>query len=105
MAQDLTSADIFRFEWEIYRKIAAADLFCHSAVARLLDRELSSRFSRPIRFLELACGDGSLARSLLQKHATRSYRGIDLSPMALELARANMSGAGFEVTLEESDML
>ncbi|MBD8891828.1 class I SAM-dependent methyltransferase [Roseibium litorale] len=105
MAQDSNAADIFRFEWGIYRKITAADLFRHSEVSRLLERELTRRFPQPIRFLELACGDASLASTLLRRRPTESYRGIDLSSLALDLARANMANTGFDVCFEETDML
>lgn len=105
MDPEQNAADIFRFEWGIYQKIVSADLFGHSHVASLLEQDLDLRFPGPIRFLELACGNAHLASSLLRKRPTRAYHGIDLSPMALDLARKTMSGAPFEATFEETDMI
>ncbi|SUB03153.1 Trans-aconitate methyltransferase [Pannonibacter phragmitetus] len=99
------AADLFRFEWGIYRKLTSSGLFGHVEVAEVLEREISARFSMPFSFLDLACGDATVTSSVLSRHPAAVYRGIDLSAMALALARDNFAGAAFPVTLEETDML
>lgn len=99
------AADLFRFEWGIYRKLTSSGLFGHVEVAEVLEREISARFSAPFSVLELACGDATVTSSVLSRCPASAYRGIDLSAMALSLARDNLASAPFPVTLEETDML
>jgi ubiquinone/menaquinone biosynthesis C-methylase UbiE len=52
--------------------------------------------------LELGCGDGYLAR-LLVEHGLR-YRGVDISPKMVVTAQAKLLAAGFKAQFEVSDV-
>jgi len=68
----------------------------HGHVERELGRALGSRAAgQPPLVLDAGCGTGGLIRRLAPAHAWR-WSGIDLSPLACELARRRL-GAGADI--------
>jgi SAM-dependent methyltransferase len=59
--------------------------------------------ARPIRFLDIACGDASATVDALVGTCLTQYCGIDLSGEALALAAQNLAALGCPVTLERGD--
>lgn len=99
------SADLFQFEWQIYQKMVHANEMHHRELAALLRREIKERFNRPFAFLDIACGDASLAETVLKGSQVRHYTGIDLSGPALRLADNRLRDAPFQVDLRQEDMV
>ncbi len=84
-----------------------------SGSARLLwtaiERALANIEKRPIRVLDLACGGGdvtlALARLGVRRHVDIEVVGCDISPTALEHARAMADGSGLPVRFIQQDVL
>jgi SAM-dependent methyltransferase len=83
---DQQAVEEFRHQWHVYSKLVDHDFFSHRDVAATLNRRMQ-KIDRPFRFLDLACGDSRTAVAALRGTAVGSYRGIDLSTPALDLAR------------------
>ncbi|MEO5700377.1 MAG: class I SAM-dependent methyltransferase [Casimicrobiaceae bacterium] len=54
--------------------------------------------------LELGCGPGTLAESLLGRIAELTYEGVDYSPAMLELARETLAPFGARARLHRADL-
>jgi SAM-dependent methyltransferase len=89
-------------QWHLYKKVVALNYLHHreayAAVAGALDR-----YVRPFRFLDLGAGDASWTCRVLQGRPVRRYEAVDLSPVALDLARQNFAGAGCETVFTTGD--
>lgn len=71
--------------------------------SRELRRILEERQIKPCRTLELGCGTGTNAVFLSQRGF--DVTAFDLSPLAIEQARARASRAGFKIRFEQGDVL
>lgn len=96
---------MFQYEWGIYHKLVGSNEMQHQEIGALIRAELDRRFDRPFTFLDLACGDSSLARKILFETPISGYEGLDLSRPALECAAKVMKDAPYEVSLCEEDMV
>lgn len=96
--------DMFQYEWGIYQKLVRANEMHHRELGQILRRLIDTRFNRPFTFLDLACGDASLARCILKGSKVTRYDGVDLSRPALDCAIAVMSDVPYSVHLSEEDM-
>jgi len=95
----------FQEQWETYRKLVAGGCLAHREVGAILQETLNDVFKSPFSFLDIACGDASLMKTVLPGTRVRHYHGIDLSEPALELAAANLAGLRFEVDLDHRDFV
>ena len=86
------AAQVFDQHAELYRaKYMDLDLYDESYA--LLARQLPPQ----ARVLDAACGPGNVARRLLAWRPDLQLLGVDLAPRMVELARAAVPGARFEV--------
>jgi SAM-dependent methyltransferase len=93
------SQAFFNARWQLYQKILSNNYMGHREIYDVLHALLIDRFQYPFKMLDLGCGDaGFMARSLLET-PIRAYTGIDLSEVALEIARKNL------VSIAESTIL
>ena len=97
--------DMFQFEWKIYQKLVRANEMHHREIGQLLRVEIGRRFDRPFAFLDLACGDASLAHMVLEGSKVANYEGLDLSRPALQAAAKVMKDVPYDVELAEEDMV
>jgi SAM-dependent methyltransferase len=77
-------------EAEEYRKLAAVedDMWYFRALHGHIGRELAARVpAGPARILDAGCGTGGLIRRLAPRHPEWRWTGVDVSPLACELAR------------------
>lgn len=95
----------FRYEWGIYLKLLRSNAMNHLDIAALLRQLIDNRLNRPFSFIDLACGDSSLAHSILKDTHVDSYAGIDLNRRALDLASDIMKDVPYEMTHFEEDMV
>lgn len=79
-------------QWALYRKVVDHDYLFHSGAMQALSRWLAGR--KVETFLDLGCGDASFTTGVLAGTGIRSYEGVDLSPVALDLARRNAGRLG-----------
>lgn len=96
---------MFQYEWGIYHKLVRSNEMQHREIGTLIRTEIDLRFDHPFSFLDLACGDSSLAHKILAGTQISRYEGLDLSRPALECAAEVMKDAPYEVTLGEEDMV
>ena len=76
---------------EEYRKLAAVEdgMWYFRALHAHLERELAAHQpAGPARLLDAGCGTGGLIRRLAPRHPEWRWTGVDVSPLACELARA-----------------
>lgn len=104
-AETAGQLSLFQYEWRIYEKLVQSNAMNHVEIAGILKQLIVDRLNGSLDFIDLACGDASLARTVLQDIDVRSYQGIDLSRPALDLAAQNLKNAPFKVSLSEEDML
>jgi SAM-dependent methyltransferase len=101
--RDEKAVEIFRHQWEIYRKFLKHDYLSNAGACAELHRYLNDIVARPFDFLDLACGDASGIVEALAGTKIESYRGIDLAAPALALAEKNLEALKCEVALEQAD--
>jgi SAM-dependent methyltransferase len=77
--------------WHIYSKIVDLNYMCHREVYGELDRFLGRRAPRGFSLLDLGCGDARSMPQVLQGKPIARYVGVDITPVALDLARKNMA--------------
>ena len=107
-SQDRTGTDqlsFFRYEWGIYQKLLRSNEMNHQDVAAILRLIIDESFDRPFRFIDLACGDSSVAKTILGGTRVTHYLGIDLSRPALVEAEKCMTDAPYEVDFLSEDMV
>jgi len=101
-SHDADAVKEFFDQWALYRKIVDWNYLFHREASEALSRFLDG-FQSPFSFLDLGCGDAGVAGSLLRGRSIRSYTGIDLSPVALELASRNLKDACVAAELIRED--
>jgi hypothetical protein len=101
---DATAMEQFQKQWGAYQTLVDADVLCHKAVGRLLHDALRA-LARPFSFVDIACGDASLAKAALTGTPVTHYHGIDLSEPAIDLAGANLEGMPFPTDLDHEDFV
>jgi SAM-dependent methyltransferase len=101
--RDEKAVEIFRHQWEIYRKFLDYNYLSNAGAYAQLHRFLSDDVARPFNFIDLACGDASGIVHALAGTRIARYRGIDLAAPALALAETNLKALACEVELEQAD--
>jgi SAM-dependent methyltransferase len=91
--------------WEVYRKLVAANYMFHRELYADVERLLTPANGQPFTLLDLGCGDAATLLPVLRRLPVSGYCGVDLSPVALELAAANLQGLGGTVTFRLGDIL
>ena len=95
----------FDDEWRIYRKVVENNYLFHEEAYDRLRRFLLHEAVRPFRFLDIACGDASASVNAIKETPIATYRGIDLSEAALDLARENLANLDCPVSLEKGNFV
>jgi len=103
--RDTAALEIFRHQWQLYRKFLTHDYLSNAGAYVELHRLLTDELARPYDFLDLACGDASGIVTALRGTPIAHYCGIDLAPPALELAKDNLDELPCPVTLEQADFV
>ena len=74
-------------QWKSYQTLIDHNYLCHREVYALLRDYLKTKFTQPFSVLDLGCGDAGFMSKTLAKTCAASYQGVDLSEMALKLAK------------------
>jgi len=89
-------------QWNIYRKIVAANYLHHDEAYAAIRQALEAK-AEPFSFLDLGSGDASATSGVLPRDRVRSYEAVDISGVALDLARENTAGLGCERRFAQAD--
>ena len=100
---DPETVRFFHAQWTIYQKLVDANVLRHREIAQLIHEALNARFMGAFTFLDIACGDASLAKRALEGTRVARYHGVDLAMPAIEFAAANLDGVPYEVDLDYRD--
>ncbi len=101
---DAESVRTFFNGWSLYRRIVDHDYLCHRSAREALASWLDE-LDRPFTFLDLGCGDASFSAEILNGRPLASYTGMDISPVALDLARENTRAIAAPISLIADDFL
>ena len=102
-ARDETALDIFRHQWELYRKFLTHDYLANAGAYAELHRFLNDNVARSFAFVDLACGDASGIVTALKgtrspttaasiwrrRHWSSRKRNLAALPCAVELDEAD----------------
>lgn len=91
-------------EWTTYEKVVGGDYMHHRRYFGAVSVFLASRFDRPLRMLDLGCGDATPVLPLFDHIDVDSYTGVDPSAPALERARANLARYSIDATFLDCTM-
>jgi SAM-dependent methyltransferase len=104
LRHDADAIQSFFDGWHVYRRIIAHNYMfhaeIHSAMRMWLDRHPSNR-----SLLDLGCGDSSVMARTLSDSGFRKYVGVDLSPVALDMAREALETTGVSATFRLADYM
>ena len=75
-------------QWEIYRKVVAADYLHHRGAYAAIG-EVIAGMAQPFSFLDLGAGDASATAAVLKGSRLQRYEAVDISGVALSLAEKN----------------
>lgn len=80
-----------------YAKYHTANPLMQRVIDRFVGRVVDHvRVARPHRVVDLGCGEGLVARRLVELPFPIVYRGLELDPEAVRVARAEVAGLDFE---------
>lgn len=102
---DPEALEVFQTDWGIYRKVVQSNSMHHRELSDILRGLLDQHFDGPFVFIDLACGDASLARTVLNGTRVARYDGLDLSRPALHCAVEVMKDVPYDVDLAEEEMV
>lgn len=100
--EDAEGVREFFNRWHLYKKVVSYNYLHHreayAALAGALDK-----IAAPFRFMDLGAGDAAWTSQVLQGRPVVRYEAVDLSPVALELARQNLGKLDCEKVLTQGD--
>jgi len=99
LKEDTESVRGFFQGWKRYWLAVDEDYLGHREVYAKLNRFLRETHPAPFSLLDCGCGDSSYMVKGLVGTSIAHYTGIDISENALELARQNIEGLGFDLEL------
>ncbi len=92
-------------KWSVYKKAMDANYFGHREAYSALNSFLMSEFPHGFSLIDFGCGDAYFVAAALRDTAVEKYIGVDLSGVALELARENMEELRCDRHFLEGDFL
>src|SRR5262245_38752194 len=77
-------------QWAMYDAVVRHDYMRHTDLSRAIAAWAES-FGRPMRVVDLGCGDAGLATSGLQRANIERYLGVDLAESSIRRARNHLA--------------
>lgn len=97
--------EFFNEQWWLYQKVLRNNYMGHKEIYSILHEFLLRYDQKPLKILDLGCGDASFVSQALLNTTMNFYCGIDLSEAALEIARENMAKLPGEKLFIQGDLL
>ncbi|VEP12341.1 Methyltransferase type 12 [Hyella patelloides LEGE 07179] len=82
--------EFFNDRWKLYQKVLGNNYMGHREIYHVLHEFLISNWQQPFKLLDLGCGDASFIAQSLVNTSVSSYCGLDISQIAIAIARKNM---------------
>ncbi len=101
--EDTESVKKFFDGWGTYWRVVEYDYTGHREIYACLNAFLKEHFPEPFTIIDFGCGDSSYMVRGLAGTRVRKYLGVDLSEVALGLARENLEGLGYETGFIQGD--
>ena len=76
-------------QWAMYEAVVEHDYMLHAELIDLLGR-WAAKFGKPLKILDLGCGDAYLPTQAFRAADVKKYDGVDLSESAVERARQHL---------------
>ena len=76
-------------QWSMYDTVVRADYMCHAEIDTALTR-WGAEQTKPLRIIDLGCGDSGMATAAWSAANVASYRGVDVSEASIERAREHV---------------
>jgi SAM-dependent methyltransferase len=89
--------------WSLYQKAMCANYLHHMEVYKLL-HELMESSLEAFSILDLGCGDAHFMAEALSSTGIERYTGVDISPVALDLARKNLQAINCQKSFLNRDL-
>lgn len=84
--------EIFLKSWQVYQEIIDHNYMFHREISAATRTEIERvEPAKPLRLIDLGCGDASMALPLLNPDRIALYQGCDLSQPALDIARRQLT--------------
>lgn len=104
-ASNTNAVEVFMKTWRVYQDIIEQNYMFHREISAAARAAIDSfEPGKPLRFLDLGCGDASMALPLLSPDRISLYQGCDLSQPALDIARTQLTDLGIVHRLVCDDM-
>lgn len=97
--------DFFNDKWKLYQKILTHNYMGHREIYSIFHDFLVDNWQQPCKILDLGCGDASFIAEALQGTCISSYLGLELSEIAIEIAKENMKSVSYERKFIQEDFL
>lgn len=105
MQSSVDPTQIFIRNWEIYQKIIQANYMKHQELGSHVQGYLNNfATNKPLRLLDIGCGDAQQINNQLQSLDIFSYTGYDLSEQAIAYAKKNTKKINAQVSFETGRM-
>jgi SAM-dependent methyltransferase len=82
--------EFFNDKWKLYQKVLTYNYMKHQEIYDVLHHFLIGNWQQQFNVLDLGCGDASFITKALQNTAVSYYLGLDLSEIAIAIARQNL---------------
>lgn len=103
---DHSAVTVFLKSWGLYQSIIRHNYMFHQEISAAVRGTLAGvGATKPLRVLDLGCGDGSMTLNLLPSSQIMSYIGCDLSKPALDIAQTEAASLGINANFVCEDML
>jgi cyclopropane fatty-acyl-phospholipid synthase-like methyltransferase len=101
--ESIDTVTSFFDQWQIYKKIMNNNYLHHFEIYAILNKFLSSHSKAPFTIIDLGCGDALFMTNALQGTEVQEYIGVELSDVALGLAKKNIAALNCDKTLLNRD--
>lgn len=105
--EDKSQQTLFTQQWNIYQKVIRNNYMYHAEIIDIVSSEIG-KFSS-LSILDLGCGDAYIVSQSIKNINDRNkqidYRGVDLSPAALEIGKTNLQSLNGNIQLINNDLL
>ncbi|HNX90574.1 MAG TPA: class I SAM-dependent methyltransferase [Candidatus Omnitrophota bacterium] len=93
-------------KWKTYKKAMDLDYIGHRGAYDTLKKYVNSHYkARPFSIIDFGCGDAEFMSEVLKETTIKGYKGIDLSPVVIKMAKKNMAGIKCSKEFKQADLM